>query len=343
MKSVQVAAESHKKFILDKLTEFQSRRLLIVGDLGLDEYVVGEVKRISPEAPVPVVEVENEEVRLGLSGNVAQNITSLGGKAVLVSVVGQDAAADTLRRMLDKAKVQAELLIDGDRPTTRKLRVMAAHHHVVRVDYEKRNYLSSELVEKLVARVKDLLPQVDGVILQDYAKGLLHREAIQKIISLTHAAGKKVLVDPHRTTPLSYYEGSDLMTPNYDESLKLAGIESDEYHNREELLIEVGKKLLSGMKSQQVVITLGKKGMHLVENGGTAQERMVDLPTYARQVFDVTGAGDTVIATMALAWLSGFSLEQSCVTANFAAGVVVAKTGCVPCTVDELKRFILSH
>lgn len=343
MKSVQVASDSHKKFVLDNLSRFASRKLLVIGDLGLDEYVVGDVKRISPEAPVPVVEVEKEESRLGLSGNVAQNITSLGGQAVLLSVVGEDQAADTLRRMLGRAGVQAELIVDKDRPTTRKLRVMASHHHVVRVDYEKKSYLPAELVQNLVHKVEALLPQVDAVILQDYAKGLLHQEAIQQVIGLTHKAGKKVLVDPHRTTPLNYYAGADLMTPNYDESLALAGIESDAFQDGEALLTQVGEKLLSVMGSQQVIITLGKKGMRLIENAGTPQARSVDLPTYARQVFDVTGAGDTVIATMALAWLSGFSLEQSCVAANFAAGVVVAKTGCVPCAVEELKAFILSH
>jgi rfaE bifunctional protein kinase chain/domain len=342
VKPEKVEGLTHREFILSHLPRFQERKILVIGDLGLDEYVEGDVRRISPEAPVPVVEVGRSEQRLGLSGNVAQNITSLGGKAVLLSVVGDDEASNSLRQMLRAAKVEADLVVDSQRPTTRKLRVMAQHHHIVRVDYEKKTYISEDMNSQILQRLERYLPGVDGVIVQDYAKGLLHKNLIQAIIQQVHRARKRVLVDPHKTTPIGFYRGADLMTPNYDESMALAGISSDDLVEPEELLQRMGARLVSEIGSEQMVMTLGSRGMRLIEKNG-AGWRLVDLPTYARQVFDVTGAGDTVIATMALAWLSNFSLEQACIAANFAAGVVVSKVGCVPCTVADLREFIDSH
>jgi D-glycero-beta-D-manno-heptose-7-phosphate kinase len=203
------------------------------------------------------------------------------------------------------------------------------------VDFEQRRYLSPEVEKRLLAKIEAAMPQCQGVILQDYAKGVLSEKLISSVVEMAHRHKLKVLLDPHRQTPINYYRGVDLMTPNYDESLALAGIGSDDYKDAETLIHQVGQKIMNATNSERVVVTLGKRGMRLFESG-----KEIHLPTFARQVFDVTGAGDTVIATLALAWLGGFTLEQACVAANLAAGVVVGKVGCVPCSIEELKNYI---
>lgn len=318
--------------ILSHLGDLKGKEVLIIGDVGVDEYVLGQVRRISPEAPVPVVEVDTEESRLGLAANVAQNVASLGGVPRLVAVVGRDACADQLRGLLKKSGVSPEhLVIDNQRPTTRKLRVMVANHHIVRVDYEHRQFLSREMEDEVIAHTKQLLGNAVAVIIQDYAKGVISERVVSEIVKAAKAAGKKILADPHRTTPISVYKGVDLMTPNYDESVALSKLNVDDLRKDSQLLDRIGEALMEGVGSKTMLVTLGKDGMRLFENGG-----VVDLPTNAKQVFDVTGAGDTVIAALALSWGSGFTLEQSCALANFAAGVVVGKVGCVPCSTDEL-------
>jgi len=311
-------------------------RLIVVGDVGIDEYVLGDVRRISPEAPVPVLEVQSEDQRLGLTANVAQNVASLGGEALMVGVVGQDSAADTFRGMLKSADVSPEhLIVDPSRPTTRKLRVMSGHHHIVRVDFEHKKYLSAEVEKRLIDKVKSLLPKADGVIIEDYAKGALSESSLQAIIAASHAAGKKVFVDPNRTTPATFYSGADLMTPNRDEAVALSGLDYNELRENPNFILEVGTALRERMKVDNVVITRGKEGMTLIN-----AKEAVHMPTFARQVFDVTGAGDTVIAALALAVVGGFTLPEACVFGNVAAGVVVGKIGCVPCTRREFLDYI---
>jgi rfaE bifunctional protein kinase chain/domain len=311
-------------------------RLIVVGDVGIDEYVLGDVRRISPEAPVPVLEVQTQDSRLGLAANCAQNVASLGGEALLVAVVGQDAAADHFRGMLKSADVSAEhLIVDSSRPTTRKLRVMSGHHHIVRVDFEHKKYLSAEVEKRLVEKVKSLLARADGVIVEDYAKGALSETALQAIIGAAHAAGKKVFVDPNRSTPANYYNGADVITPNRDEAVALSGLDYNELRANPNFILEVGQALRERMKVENVVVTRGKEGMTVV-----GAREAVHMPTFARQVFDVTGAGDTVIAALALAVVGGFTLPEACVFGNVAAGVVVGKIGCVPCTRAEFLDYV---
>lgn len=327
--------------LLTKVDALKGRRMIVVGDSGLDEYVFGKVRRISPEAPVPVVEVTDSggDFRLGLSTNVAQNITALGGECLLVSVVGDDPSAGKLRELLEREKISAShLVVDKSRPTTRKLRVMSGQHHLVRVDYEHQRFLSDDLHDKLVAVVKGLLPKADGVIIQDYAKGVVSESCVQQIVAAARAAGKKVLADPHRSTPLAYYKGVDLMTPNYDEAIALSGLRVDDLRKVSDSMKEVGDALKRGTGSKDMVVTRGKEGMSLFEGDQTVQ-----IPTFAKQVFDVTGAGDTVIAALSMSWVGGLSLVESCLMANHAAGVVVGKVGCVPCKRDELIQAIRSH
>lgn len=311
-------------------------RLIVVGDIGLDEYVLGDVRRISPEAPVPVLEVASQDSRLGLAANVAQNVASLGGVAHLVAVVGDDATAGELRKKLKSAEVNPDhLIVDSSRPTTRKLRVMSGPHHIVRVDFEKKQYLSSAVEQQLVAKVASLLGQSDGVIIEDYAKGVLSESALQAIIKETHAKGKKVYVDPNRSTPAKFYNGADVITPNRDEAVELSGLDYDDLKLSPNFILEVGESLRARMQAENIVITRGKEGMSLISSG-----EAVHMPTFARAVFDVTGAGDTVIAALAMAHVAGFTLPDACAFGNVAAGVVVGKIGCVPCTRADMLEYL---
>lgn len=339
MKETRIEGEPLKallKSFPQRLETLPKVRLIVVGDIGLDEYVLGDVRRISPEAPVPVVEVQSQDSRLGLAANVAQNVASLGGEALLVAVVGDDAAADVLRSKLKTAKVNPEhLIVDASRPTTRKLRVMSGPHHIVRVDFEHKQYLSESVENHLVEKVVSLLPQSDGVVIEDYAKGVFSESSLQTIISEAHALGKKVFVDPHRSTPAKYYRGADVMTPNREEAIALSGVDYDEIRASKDFILELGSALRERTGVVHPIITRGKDGMSLFLDGET-----VHMTTLARQVFDVTGAGDTVIAALAIAYLGGFTLPEACVFGNVAAGVVVGKVGCVPCTRAELLAYV---
>jgi D-glycero-beta-D-manno-heptose-7-phosphate kinase len=311
-------------------------RLLVVGDIGLDEYVLGDVRRISPEAPVPVLEVQTQDSRLGLAANVAQNVASLGGEALLVAVVGADSAADMLRAKLRQSGVSPEhLIVDASRPTTRKLRVMSGPHHIVRVDYEHKQYLSAAVEQQLVAKVIALLGRADGVVIEDYAKGVFSESSLQTIIKAAHAENKKVFVDPHRSTPAKFYSGADVITPNREEAIALSGVDYDEIRASKDFILELGQALRDRTNVVHPIITRGKDGMSLFLDG-----EAIHMTTLARQVFDVTGAGDTVIAALAIAYLGGFTLPEACVFGNVAAGVVVGKVGCVPCTRAEMLDYI---
>ncbi len=320
--------------VLAKLEQITNKKILVVGDLGVDEYVTGDVNRISPEAPVPVVEVTNQNSCLGLSGNVAQNISSLLSQPILLSVVGDDGAADHIGQLLAKEKVSADYLIrDSSRPTTRKLRVLAGPHHVVRVDYEQRRFLSPEIEKKVLDRAGEIMPKIDGVIIQDYAKGVISESVAQKIIQMAKKQNKKVLVDPHRNTPINYYRGADVIKPNFQEALILSNLSSDDLRENKNLLRDMLETLKKRADSQRIVITRGKQGITFIENN-TVNE----VPTFAKEVFDVTGAGDTVISALTLGWISGLSMFEACVLANAAAGVVVAQIGSVPCHFKEAQE-----
>lgn len=336
MSVTRLAMNSFNKTLLSRLPDLAGREVVIVGDSGVDEYTLGQVRRISPEAPVPVVEVEKEEARLGLAANVAQNVSGLGGIPRLVSVVGEDKGAVQLRELLLAAKVPVDhLVVDSSRPTTRKLRVMVQNHHIVRVDYEQKKFLSPAVEEKVLKNIEAALasPKAAALILQDYAKGVISEGLVKNAVALARKRGVRILADPYRSTPLETYRGVDIMTPNHDESIALSGVGADELRASDQTLNTVGARLMDGIHSKQMVITRGRDGMRIFENGA-----VTDLPTNAKQVFDVTGAGDTVIAALALAWGSGLGLVESCALANFAAGVVVGKIGCVPCSVEELKQ-----
>jgi D-glycero-beta-D-manno-heptose-7-phosphate kinase len=327
-----------KEKLLNHVEKLRGKKILIIGDVGLDEYILGEVKRISPEAPVPVLEVEKEDLRLGLSANVAQNVSSLGGIPLLVSVVGRDSGADLLNQLFKKTNVDTDhLVVEEGRPTTRKARVMAKHHHLVRVDYETRKFISTETEKKVLQKVEKVAADCDAIIIEDYAKGVISDSLLKGIVAIGKKNKKKILVDPHRTNRGEFYSGIDLIKPNFDEAVALSGLDYDDLRDHPNKIIEIGQALQKKTGASDVVITRGKDGMTIISGA-----KVEHVPTFARQVFDVTGAGDTVIATMALAIVSGLSLSEACMLANYAAGVVVGQVGCVPCTVAELKDYINS-
>jgi rfaE bifunctional protein kinase chain/domain len=252
--------------LTDKL---RGKKILIVGDVGLDEYVIGSVRRISPEAPVPIVEVSEEDKRLGLASNVAANVASLGGEAFLVGVIGNDKTGEIFSQQLKKNNCSPEyLIVDEDRPTTRKLRVLAGQHHVVRVDFERKKFISEKVSQRLIVRVTELMDKCDGVILEDYAKGVLTAEVIKKIIAVAHKKGKIVTVDPNRTSPVDMYVGADYITPNTDEAIALSELKFDDLRSPSDSLQEVGSSLLQRLGVRSVIVTRGKDGMSAFTKGG---------------------------------------------------------------------------
>jgi len=334
IRTVKAESESMSKANLSgNLSKIKGKKVLIIGDIGVDEYVNGDVTKISPEAPVPIVEAKEEYIRLGLAGNVAQNIKSLGGEALLLSVVGNDEAATSFRDLLKEAQVSPDFLfVDKSRPTTRKLRVLAGSHHVVRVDYEHRRFLEESVENKILAKAKEVMTTIDAVILEDYAKGVISQRLVQELSQIARENDKLLMVDPHRLTPIEYYRGVELFKPNYDEAQILSGVIQDDLHKKEDLINEIIERLVKGYAFDKIVITRGKDGMTYYDGGG-----IKTVPTVSRPVFDVTGAGDSVIATLALACAAGFSLEDACTLANHAGGIVVSQMGCVPCKFTELE------
>lgn len=328
--------ENEKKLLIDKVKQFRGKKILIVGDVGLDEYILGHVRRISPEAPVPVLEVTNEDKRLGMAANVAQNVQSLGGIPVLISVVGDDTGAQLLKSLYEKSNIEWQnMVIDQSRPTTRKTRMMAGPHHIVRVDYEIKKYLVQETEKKVLDKVREHIANIDLVIIEDYAKGVISKQVVQQISAMAASAGKKIFVDPHRDNKGDFYFGVDMIKPNYDEALALAGLKFDDLQGNPNRVIEAGRALQKITGAKNIVMTRSQHGMSIFTG-----EEVTEVPTFARKVFDVTGAGDTVIATLALGQAAGLSLVESCMLANYAAGVVVGKIGCVPCEVPELIEYI---
>ena len=334
---------SHKLTVRDNLGRIEGKKVLIIGDVGLDEYLMGDVRRISPEAPVPVVEVRDCEFRLGLAANVAQNIHSLGGVGLMVGVVGADSAAKDFGTLLKKYGVSDQnLIVDDKRPTTHKVRLMSGQHHVVRFDFEETKFLPPLLEKAAVEKFRALLKDSEGVVLQDYGKGVLSESLCQTLIRVTHEQNKKVVVDPHRTTPLRYYRGADVLKPNREEAYLLSGLNLDDLREHPNSLIDVAEAIHEQTRCTHLIVTQGQKGVTLFSREKSAFDGhdATSIPTDARQVFDVTGAGDTYLAAFSLAWFSGLSLETAAVMANAAAGVVIGKIGCVPCSQEELRAVL---
>lgn len=319
------------------IEKMRGAHLLVAGEVGIDEYIWGDTRRISPEAPVPVVEVESQSYHLGLAANVAQNIVSLGGQTTLLSVCGLDADGEKLQRMVQDAGIQkAVFLGDQTRPTLRKVRIIAQKQHVVRVDYERVHPLDAKLVKQFTDSICDLLPSSDGVIIQDYGKGMWNSDTVG-FIRQARQLGKPVFVDPSRLARLHLYKGATLLTPNISEAETLTGMQHEPSKTAgrdDDRLMRMARQMLEKMECEHAIITCGAAGMVSLTRGESGLQR---IPTFAREVFDVTGAGDTVISVLSMMSVLGYPLAKCMQIANAAAGLVVGKIGTASVTPPELQ------
>lgn len=313
-------------------SNFKDKKILVIGDLILDEFIWGKVKRISPEAPVPVVEVQKESLRLGGSANVVNNLSALGCQVALSGVIGNDSNGKRLTAILQEMNVDYKgVVIKENRPTAIKTRVIAQHQQIVRFDREKVMPVMQSTIDKIKAYIMMNISSMDAVIISDYGKGVITEDLLSEILPDISKNNIPIAVDPKPLNFLSY-QGVTVITPNHHEASEAAGMETDS----SEGLKKAGTKLLKSNKSQSILITRGENGMSLFEKGGDETH----IPTVARDVYDVTGAGDTVIATMALSLASSATLRESAILANHAAGIVVGKLGTATTTVDEIKSAI---
>lgn len=315
------------------VSQFPNRKLIVLGDLMLDEFIWGEVRRISPEAPVPVVEVKRESWHLGGAGNVVSNLIELGAKALPIGIIGDDETGKLMaRKFADRGADPRGLIIDSSRPTTRKTRIVAHSQQMVRADRENRSPISAEIEDKVIAAFSAALTEAEAVIVSDYDKGLLTPRVLKEVISATHNAGKIVCLDPKIKNFLNYQK-VDVITPNQPEAERASGIEIVD----DTSLIAAAHRIRELLDCTNVLITRGEHGMSLLD----AKDKLTHIPTVAREVYDVTGAGDTVIATLTLAMAAGTSVVDAAVIANHAAGVVVAKVGTATVTPAELAETLL--
>ncbi|MFA5779823.1 MAG: D-glycero-beta-D-manno-heptose-7-phosphate kinase [Elusimicrobiota bacterium] len=316
------------------LEKFPKAKVLIVGDLILDRFIRGESKRISPEAPVPVVEVKDEIYNLGGAGNVANNIISLGGSVSVAGRIGNDYAAEILLKELNKKNIDTGgIFTDKAIKTSIKTRVIAGHQQVVRFDKETVCELSPLMSAKIMQFINKKIPVSDAVLISDYGKGVVTQKVISEIIRLTKKYKKLVTVDP-KIENFSRYKFVDCLTPNIHEAIIGMGVAKLKNEND---FKNLGKKILKKLKCRSVLITQGENGMTLFE-----KEKITHIPTTAKEVFDVTGAGDTVIAVLTLALSCGASQISAAKLANYAAGIVVGKLGTATVSKKELKES-LSH
>lgn len=302
-------------------TRLNKARVLVVGDVMLDRYWFGDVSRISPEAPVPIAKIDHIDQRAGGAANVARNIVALGGQAVLLSVIGDDEAGDQLQQLMQHNQVQTHFLRDKTIATTVKLRVVARNQQLIRLDFE--DAPTHEVLNSVTRQYRDLLADCDVVILSDYGKGGLTH--VTTMIEWARQAGKPVLIDP-KGDDYEKYAGATLLTPNRAELRQVTGSWQDEV-----ALTEKAQALREHLGLQALLLTRSEEGMTLFREGEPHHQ-----PTQAREVFDVSGAGDTVIGAMGLAMAAGLDLPAAMRLANAAAGVVVAKLGTAVCSFDEL-------
>jgi D-beta-D-heptose 7-phosphate kinase/D-beta-D-heptose 1-phosphate adenosyltransferase len=322
--------------IRELLKAFGRQRILVVGDLMLDRYLYGEVERISPEAPVPIVKVGRERRMAGGAANVAANIRALGGAAVLAGAVGDDAAGSDLRATLRRNGIELQgVLTVPDMATTVKMRVIADRQQVVRVDWENQPALGGRVRRAMAQRLRDLIPGVTGVILADYGKGVLEQDTADAALRAARRRGIPIGMDPKDTHALRI-AGLTLATPNCREAHVCAGLPARAAipgdPAKDKLLRRAAAILLRKWRTDQLLITLGAQGMYLA----APRQQPEVIPTRAREVFDVSGAGDTVIATCLLALAAGATQREAALLGNIAAGVVVGKLGTACCSPAEL-------
>jgi D-beta-D-heptose 7-phosphate kinase / D-beta-D-heptose 1-phosphate adenosyltransferase len=310
------------------LNGFHAARVLVLGDVMLDRFVYGSVERISPEAPIPVVNVERVLDMPGGAANVARNIAAMGAHAIILGVVGDDAWAGDLRvQLASSATIDAHLIVDSSRPTSVKTRYVADGQQVMRADRESRDPLPANIAERLLDEFSAALAGADAVVLSDYAKGVLSDPVTRAAIDIARRAGKIVIVDP-KSKNFARYQGATVLTPNQVELQQACGQEC----LGDEQVVKGAYRILEQGICDTMVVTRGKDGMSIVQAGGKA----VHLPTAKRQVFDVSGAGDTVVAVISLGLAVGAAVVDAAALANIAAGIVVGKRGTATVTAGEM-------
>ena len=321
--------------LLKILDNFKKKKIAVLGDVGIDRYTTGRVERISPEAPVPIVSVQSEYLKLGLASNVADNIIALNGAPILSGVIGKDVDAKDLVAMLSLRKISTQgLVTDASRRTILKERIMGENQQMLRVDYEDTHVLAPAIQKKVQSSVLKAIGQADALIIEDYAKGLLQEQTIAIAVKAANAKKIPVLIDPHLKTPVSWYAHATLLTPNKREAEFLAGEKIVDQHS----LVSVGKAIMKKTRTQSLVITLGKDGMAIFKN---PKALPTVIPTFAQEVYDVSGAGDTVISVLALVLSSGGTLEEAAYISNLAAGVEVSKRGTATVSQQEIVQAYL--
>ncbi len=310
------------------ISKFDGCKILVVGDFMIDEYVWGDVDRISPEAPVQIVSVNKEDYRPGGAGNVVNNLVSLGVKVFAVGSIGIGENGNLLLKKLNELGVDVKGVIrDSERPTTKKTRIIAANQHVLRIDRETKKEISNRTFQAIIKILKEKIIDVDVILISDYGKGLVTPLLLSKLAEIANKYQKITIADP-KGLDFSKYSGLSLITPNKKEAGLAARIEIVNESN----LLEVGKKLLNKIGINRLLITLGKEGMVLFGKN----KRPYKIKAKTKQVFDVSGAGDTVIAVFGLGLASGASYKDSMKLANTAAGIVVGKVGTATVSREEL-------
>jgi rfaE bifunctional protein kinase chain/domain len=319
----------NRQDLLPFISRFKNARIMVIGDLMVDEYIWGSVSRISPEAPVPVVSVTSESLRLGGAGNVANNIHALGGKVWIGGVVGNDEMGRKIFQDLHKMGIDTRGVVnESDWITTVKTRIIAHHQQVVRYDRELVRPILPEALQRILSLLEERIHEVDAVLVSDYGKGVVCPELVERVRSLTLGAGKILSVDPKvKNFPL--FRNVTIITPNHHEAGQAAG----RWIQNEQDLVEVGRQLLPQLQARSILITRGERGMSLFQDSG----EITHIPTTAKEVFDVTGAGDTVIAVLTLALAVGADAKQAAVLSNYAAGIVVGEVGTATLKASELE------
>ena len=322
------------KRLKEILKQFKGKEIIVVGDVMLDHFIKGAVSRISPEAPVPVVAVNKEFFVAGGAGNVAVNLAALGAKPVMVSVVGPDLGGEMLKNIMREHNINTYgVCEDADRPTTQKIRVMAEQQQIVRYDRESKKIISPAIAAQCMKSFDMAIKTAKGVILSDYGKGMLSDQNIKTIIDKCRKKNIPVCVDP-KIDNFKKYKNITCMTPNTKEAWEGAG-ESPKSGEKE--IEKLGQKILKMLQADSILITRSAVGMSLFEKG---KKSPTTIPTMAREVYDVTGAGDTVISVFTLALAAGATLQEAAVLSNHAAGIVVGKSGTATATVQEIEKVL---
>jgi rfaE bifunctional protein kinase chain/domain len=308
---------------------FSGRHVVVIGDLMLDEFARGDVRRISPEAPVPVLELQARDLVLGGAANAAANVISLGGRATMVGIIGDDPNGDVVERLFGERSLASSVVRDPSRPTTHKMRIVARGQQIVRIDTESRAEPSAAVKARLIEAVTNALAQADACILSDYAKGTIFPEVVGAVVGACRSRKLPIVADPKRSD-LHFYRGVTVITPNTTE---LEGAIGRALHTDDDYAA-AAKEVLPLLEGGALLATRGAGGMTLFTAGGDR----VHVPALARSVFDVTGAGDTVVATLAVSLAAGFSLAEGVELASAAASVAVSKLGTALVSPDELAR-----